>query len=718
MDFKAFFKHISRYKWIIILIPAVAVVITFFMVKNLPKQYSSEAQISTGLVDQSKQVSAEQQNMDYFKTSQQFSNIIEKLKLKKNFSILSYRLIIHDLEDPKNKFKKYSEKVDSLSDQRKQEVIAAYRARLAKKEILTISSKDGENELYELVASMGYDQETVNKDLNINRNDGSDFINISYVSENPLLSAYLVNTLTTEFIANYTNDVDVNQNSNIALLDSLLKKKEAVMNEKNTALKNFKMSNGVLNLDKQSEIAYAQISTSEDRKSQALRDIQANQGAIAAIEARLRTRDPYAGGANNGENREIVAIKNLIKEANDRYIDGGFRVADKKRVDSLTNVLNERSIKNSDDNIVDPTTSKANLIAQRAALEVSMNQAKGSIVSIDKELRGLKAKYNTMVPFDAGIQNYEREADLATKDYMDALNRYNQTRTEQNFGLKLNVAQVGLIGKAEPSKKIIYLASAGISTFSICLIAVVALFFLDNTINTSKQLKAATNLPVVGNLSFVNIGATNTIKDIWNGADTPNFLAFKNLLRSLRLEIANQMEADGHQILGITSLGTGEGKSFVSSSLSHAFAMTGKKVLLIGGEKPSLALSDSKALAVRDNFETFMIKREIHTADLITVLNKNEENTSLLEIQSAKNLKAGFEVLRKEFDLIIIDINSLRDINVAKEWLLFTEKNLAIFEVGRTLSDADKDMLQHLRQQSGFMGWVLNKIKIEDKVSA
>lgn len=236
MDFKAFFKHIGRYKWLIIIVPLITMGITYFMVKNLPKQYSSEAQISTGLVDQSKQLSATEQNMDYFKTSQQFANIIEKMKMKKIMSILSYNLILHDLENPKNPFKKYSERLDSLKGTKKAEVIAAFKEKLLKKETLTLVDK-GSNELYDYVASMGYDENAINKNLTINRSDGSDYVNVTYVSANPVLSAFLVNTLATEFIENYTEDVNFNQNNSLSLLDSLLKKKEAVMNVKNAALK-------------------------------------------------------------------------------------------------------------------------------------------------------------------------------------------------------------------------------------------------------------------------------------------------------------------------------------------------------------------------------------------------------------------------------------------------------------------------------------------------
>lgn len=175
------------------------------------------------------------------------------------------------------------------------------------------------------------------------------------------------------------------------------------------------------------------------------------------------------------------------------------------------------------------------------------------------------------------------------------------------------------------------------------------------------------------------------------------------------------MEADDSKILGITSLGEGEGKSFLASSLAQAFAMTGKKILLIGGETHTPESSNTKELVTRENFETFLVKKQIRTEDLITVLNKNNDNTSLLELQSNKNLKAGFEILREEFDLIIIDINSMRDLNIAKEWLMFTEKSLIVFEVGGVISDTDREALNYLKEQPGLLGWVLNKIRTNSK---
>lgn len=719
MDIKAFFKLINRYKWILIFVPIVAVVVTYLLVKRLPKTYASEAQIATGLVDQSKQVGVT--STDYFKTNQQFSSIIEKMKMRKITSILSYKLILHDLLDPKNSFTKYSEKLDSLSAADRQKLILLYAQKLKTKSISIPGDNKGTYKLYDIIGSMGYDEATLNKKLDISHKDNSDFINIKYVASNPQLSAFVVNTLATDFISNYGIDVNYNQNQNIAILDSLVKGKEKDMNAKNSALKDFKMRNGVLNLDKQSELVYAQITQTEDKKAEVIRDIQANQGAIAAIDARLRGNDPNMGRSVVRDNSEIVNLKNQLELANKKYVDGGFKPEDKRKVDSLSNVQVTLTSRNSDKYIVDPQLSRQSLLQQKYALETTVAQLNSSVKSIDAELATARSKYNAMVPFDAGIQNYMRDADMATKDYLEALNRVNQTQTEQNIGLKLSIAQIGLPGVPETSKTLVYVALAGIASFFICFAALFILFITDSSINTTRQLELATGSKVFGSLNLITETDKN-IKTIWNDASShPDYNIHKELLRSLRFEISNVMAADNSNILGITSLTPGEGKTFVASNLAYAYGMTGKKVLLIGGDGEkeqstpllnSPAKSTSTGLTTNQNFETFLVNREIHADDLITKLNKVDQHKSLLEIQNEKNLRSGFDILKKEFDIIIIDINSLTNVNIAKEWLSFTEKNFIVFEAGKSLSDSDKDLISFIKNQPSFIGWVMNKIKL------
>ena len=709
MDIKHFFKLLKHYKWILIIIPVISVVVTYFLVKDLPKKYSSSVQISTGLIDQSQQIASENKNQDFFKVNSQFANIMEIMKMNKTISILSYNLILHDLQDPKNSFVPYSEELKKLSETEKAGVINEYKKLLIDKVVMT-PLLNGKFKLYDILVSMHYDETSINRSLNIYHIDNSDFISAQFTSNNPLLSAYAVNTLASEFINTYSIDVSNNQNKSNSLLDSLLKQKEKIMNEKNSSLKNYKINNGVLNLDKQSENIYQQITQYEQKKDDALRDIQANQGAIASIDKRLGSKDQvYSGGGVIADNNKIVNIKNQLKIANDRYVDNNFRASDKKKIDSLQTLLADQISSTSDRYIADPSANKQSLITQKMNMEVALDMAKNSIRSIDAALNQLKAKYNTMVPFDAGVQNFERDADVATKEYLDVLNKTNENSLEKNIGLKLRVAQAGFPGIPEPSKKILFVIAAAIASFMICFMAILVIFLLDRSINTPAQLQKLTKSKVIGKLNLIK-STNKEVRNIWKDESTnTEYAIYKDLLRSLRFEVDHLLSSTDSQILGITSLSQGEGKTFLSSSLVYAFAMTGKKVLLISGEKDDNEVKTNQKLIPDQFFETFIVKKQIQTEDLITVLNNKSDKTSLFEIQDKDNLKSGFSILKDQFDVIIIDITSLEHINRAKEWLLFTDKNIAVFEAGRTLDEKTAENLDYIINHPGFIGWVLNK---------
>ncbi len=711
MDIKSFLKVVGRYKWVLILVPIIAITITYFLVQNLPQQYSSQVQISTGLLDPSKKVITNE-NTDFFQISQQFSSIIEKLKMKKNINLLSYNLMLHELENPTKQFRKYSQKLDSLRANQKQEVIVLLKEKLAAKSILTLADNKGKYKLYALTESMGYGEESLRKELDIVHADNSDYITIAYVSEDPDLSAFVVNTLAATFIVNYSNEISFNQNNSMGLLDSVMKQKEVLMNSKNNDLAAFKRNKGVLNLDEQSATVYNQITNYEVQRAELMRSIQSSQGALSVINGKLSGSDPNFNGSSRADNREIVRLKKERESATSDWVGGGFKPSDQKRIDSITKIIQTKSNQNDDENIVDPRASKQNLIAQRTALDVQLQQAKSSISTVDQQLSILRARYSSMVPYDADIQNYQREADLATKEYMTTLDQYHQNEAGRISGLQLKIEQMGLPGNPEPSKKLIYMAGSGFGSFSLCLGFVLLIFFIDNKITTSRQLSAATKFNTIGTLNKIE-GNERSIREIWNDkSGNANYEFYRDMLRSLRFEISEKMDVDGSKILGITSLIAQEGKTFLCYSLAYAFAMTGKKVLLIADELP-VVKSDSKALAVNQDFQTFLIKKVIHTEDLITIMNKSNARESLLEQQNIKNLHAGFDVLRGEFDMIIIDVNNLRDINIAKEWLLFTEKNISVFEAGNSLNDNDVELVEYINKIPGFMGWVLNKIQIK-----
>src|SRR5690606_5693912 len=168
MDFRRFFKLLKRYKWILVFIPAFAAALTYFFVQDLPKLYKSEALIATGLADQSQRIMLEDRQIDYFAMQQQFNNIIDFLTMKKNINLLSYKLILHDLENPDNAFNEWPEPLNSLDSVRLAEVINEYKTFLVEEKLIT-PEDNKKYLLFDYLQLMGYGEGSILDQLEVSR---------------------------------------------------------------------------------------------------------------------------------------------------------------------------------------------------------------------------------------------------------------------------------------------------------------------------------------------------------------------------------------------------------------------------------------------------------------------------------------------------------------------------------------------------------------------
>ena len=125
------------------------------------------------------------------------------------------------------------------------------------------------------------------ENLDIKRQGSSDFINVEHVSENPLLSAYLVNTLCKEFIRfNKVSKADKSSES-IEILESLLTQKKKNLDEKTAALNTYKEVNRIYNVSAETQQKIEQLTEYELSKEAEQKRISGLQLSLATVEARI-----------------------------------------------------------------------------------------------------------------------------------------------------------------------------------------------------------------------------------------------------------------------------------------------------------------------------------------------------------------------------------------------------------------------------------------------
>jgi succinoglycan biosynthesis transport protein ExoP len=711
MDLGSFFKLLLKHKYTLIIVPLVTVIITFFLVRNQPDSYLSDAQIATGIVDQTQQsLNTALGLLQDSKISQQFSNLIAMIRSKKMLDQLSYELILHDLTNEKT-FRKPSKLLLSLNPASKKHAIESYRKFLANRQSLSLFDTD-QRGLHDLLASMKYDDVSLLNKLTVYRADNSDFIFVQFESEDPNLSAMAVNNLCAEFVRYYALLVKENQQKAVTFYAKLLKAKEDTLNNRLQNLKTYKIQNRVLNLSEQAKSLYGQISDFETRREQADKDAIAYKAAINNIDDQFNPTDRrYLESSMVRINQQVIATRSQLESLNNAYVQSGFKSEYTGRIDSLTKVLSNQISQASDKYIVSPMASKQALITQKLDMQIQYDLSKSSAGSIARELIRLNNRLTQLVPHEAVVQSNESSIQIARDEYMDILNKFNQTSLESNFGIPLRQINPAMPGVAQPSKKMLLVIISGVISVVFCIVVLFILFYLDNAIKTPRHLADATKMPVLGHLHKLS-GSTLDLRHIWmDNPDDADTRHFRNLLQSIRYEI--DAELNGSKIVLINSIAQDEGKTFLALNLAYAYSLVNKKVLLIDGDftRPDITAAVRSTHFIEDYFNASSSGNNLQSNSAITTLGNKGNDISLYQLGTEADIKHEFEQFRQAFDIIIIEAPALNTLNKSKEWVNVADKIITVMKAGQTIKDYKKLHINYLKSLNNqFIGWVINEV--------
>lgn len=701
-----FLRLLQRNKITLILVPLITVIVCYFLVRRLPDTYESHARIATGLVDKTDQVVTRARDEQDHQIARKFESLIQVMRLKRTLDQVSYRLILNDLKGLKDStWREPVPELEEMSKADKAKAIALISQKYQKREELFLWKPD-EKKLNDIITEMGYGANSLREKLIIYRTGVGDYIDIQYEAEHPDLAAYVINTLAQEFISDNSSRVVGNNKKTIDFLANFMQQKLQALNGRMNMLKNFKIQNRVLNLNEQAKSIYGQMADFETRRQIAQKDIIAYTAAIGNIDSRFNpTERKYFESALTDINQKIIATKSNLKAMNERYILSNFDNRIKFSLDSLRSRLSEEINEATDKYAYNPMVVKQDLVTQKLGMEISLELAKNSVASIQGELDRLNRKFDGLVPNEAKIQEYETSIDIASKEYIEALQRYNEASLEFSFPVYLRLIERAMPGEVQASKKMVLVILSGVISFTFCVFVFFILFYLDKSIRYPLQLANETGKPVLGYLNVLDKDSNLSLSGM-NASDDKAVRLYKNLVRSIRYELDNEMSDP--KIIAITSLGYGVGKTPFVIALAWAFSKINKTVLIIDGNfaQPDISkLNPDSTL-----FENFVKSNNLPeaTPGQITILGAKTGDISVLELADEKVIGERLQALKARFDIILIETDSLRAMNRAKEWVSFSDLVVSVFAAGRSIGSDDQSKIQYLDSLNGkFAGWVL-----------
>jgi succinoglycan biosynthesis transport protein ExoP len=730
MDIIYLFKVLVRRKWTILFCLLLGLVAGILFRIIIPREYISTAQYSTGF-SQTQKVSL--QLTEIFDVNQidfRINNVIETFKSPIVLAMVSYDLMLHDL-DSQHPFRNLENKEKEDSSYRKADLPKArliLRDRLSNLKLL--STYDPQDKMvWNLLNLYGYDEDNILKKLSVERVPKTDYLNVSFSSENPELSAYVANKIGVKFKEFFSSLTSTNTKESLYKLDSLRESKRREVDTLRNKLQRFRERIGTPN---PGDAATAAMSAVQELTS-SLTAQMANQNdyrqRLSSVDNQLKelNTNPAAAitGTPNNHGDEILVLRRANEDlASKLALKGGVDQNIQKQIDDNINKINQLS-RGSSGQLINPAVRAAERKEQLIKDRLDLQSA---IASTAENIQLYKTRLDQFnkIAFSGGGQEvvanaYLNDLAIAEKD----LEKYNSSIfASQDIDVSPDfIFKQIMLGqppiKPEPAKGLLILSIAGLSMFFLSILIIIILELLDTSLRTPSIFKKETKLDVLSSVGQLDLDKKSLSEyfDFNPHSDREsNNLPFIENLRKLRYEI----ERSGKHIILFTSTKPQEGKTTIMEAVAHTFSMSKKKLLLIDGNFSNNTLT--RDFSAKPTLVTFSMKGQDSTDKIwnittvtpitnVDVIGCEEGNYTPSEILPKNNLLDHIEKFRQHYDYILIEGAALNTHADSKELTDFVEGVVIVFSAKNSLGENDRESIEFLKHhRDKFIGAVLNNV--------
>ncbi len=737
MELNYLLHALLKRKWIIIISTIVALAIAATLILLKEKQYESSAQYSTGFTIQ--QVSLVNEDFNPYETDNKFNNVLETFTSPKVIGMLSYSLMLHDLQNPSDPFREVSER-KMQSDKYKS--VNKDRAKIILKDkidsLQLLSTTDPEQKkLIKFLELYDYDYATLKKQLDIDRIPRTDYLSITFKSEDPYLSAYVVNKIGEEFLRFYNSLNSTLTSESIEKISNIVDQKRKQVDSITENLRKEKASQGALDpveLSKSAMQTVTQLNTKlADEKASYNKNfyqLQSVNNQLQRLGVAATTATTDVPIVSNGGNEEIVRIKTKLRELAPNKDDP--RVADqiKKLQDQLKNL---ESVVNSSSPSVSGANryqiERENLLAEKSDLEEQLKASDQTISYLNNQIARYSSYSNEGLGNDVKINALKSEVDIATKEYSDIKSKYMQAEGfQQTPNINFKQTLVGQPAVApEPAHLLLILGITGPSMFAFSSLIIILLELLDPSIKSPSRFSVLTGLNLLNPINKINL-RKESMDYIFNSSLNGNGSAngkeslFVSFLRKIRFDIENS----GKKIILITSTKKKDGKSTFIQALAHSLSMANKKVLIIDSNFSNNTLTnyfgvegtleDFSVDANKINVEDLKLRSIIQPTSIksVDIIGCRGGNYTPNEVLTNNSVLEHLNALTDYYDYILIEGASLNDHSDSKELSKYADGIVAVFSADSSINQLDKESIQFLSGSGDqFLGSLLNKVENE-----
>lgn len=722
MDFIYFLKVLFRKKWIIGGLSFLAVVAAFFFLVNKKPLYVSSSQFSTGFTSEKVKLADGTTAVDLYTIDIKFDNVIETIKSTQVLNKISYSLLLHDLMDPENAYHKLSLQDKQSAIYREVNIDSAKTILADKITHNTALRGDVHKEalILEYLELYKYDFESLLAHLSVSRLSRSDYLDITFSSINPELSAWVVNAIGNEFLSYYRNLNSLRTGENTQTIQAMVEMQQSKVDSLGALLLSERISQGSLDPESRTSSAMETVTQLESRLAE-------QQGKLNEHSNRLQyLRDQYntlLTSTNSFNNEEVIRLTNKRNDLmNELSRKGGNDPNLQRQIDDLRTQIvqktNNGTTRNKEKEKLDKLKREIN------EEEALLNAAQSTIEEFRTRINRYMGLANVNPGSNVKLDVIRTQLEMENAQLKSVKEKFSQVQGLSKDDPTVNFIQTKIgLPAAQPESKqtLMRMALSGLSMFILTSLFFIFLEIFDPAQKTPSIFAKNANIKASIILNKISVGKHGPMKIILENVPGKKYASYKNNIRKLRFDIMNSNKKS----FLITSNRKGSGKTTIIQSLAASLLLSKKKVLLIDMNFSNNTLTQIynadrmiEDLHGKINFNLPVMQQKIvtHTSfENLDVIGCSALGFTPSEALYNLNLDKCIEFLSGAYDYILLEGAALNTYADSKEIIPHVQGLISIFSAEDSIMQTDRDSIRYILQQKDKnSGIVLNKVLTEN----
>lgn len=731
MDLIYFFKVLLRKKWIIVGLSLLSVIATFFFLLDKKPLYKSQAQYSTGFTAEKVRLVDGSSGIDIYTADVKFNNVIETFKSPKVINTIGYRLLLHDLKNPDNPYTSLFQKKKESAIYKSVNIDSAIKIleELLPNHQLLPSNTDKEKNLVEFFKLYGYDYETMMAHLSIERVGKTDYLNITFWSDNPSLSALVVNDMGQEFLNYYKNLSSQRTKENAGDIKLMVTSQQRTIDSLGKRLYDEKVKQGSIDPVSLSTSAMETVKELETRLAEEKSKQNEHLNRKKYLVERLNFLQAKAVLVQNSSNNDEVM--RLINRKNELLTElakkGGEDAVLQNQISDVRSEINSKSSVPINKNITGKAKELDDIKMQVSEEDALLNASNSTIADYTSRIRKYTGMANSApVGSDVTIGGIKTKLEIENSLLSNITEKYYKAEGLTKDDPTTNFIQTAVGQPAlgpESKKTMITMLLAGVSMLFLSSIIFLLMEIFDPRVKTPTLFKKQIKLNVTNILNNIPLKKSSEQEIITNDYKGKKFsreIFFKNNIRKLRYEFLKSP----NKIFLITSTQINTGKTTVVESIASSLLLSKKKVLIIdlNFNNNTLTQKYNPFVFIEDIAGTLKydiaLKKQynfITQTDGLSVIGCKEGNFTPSEVLFNIDMNSFLKMLKEDFDYILIEGAALNHFADSFELATYSEEVFTVFSASAPVSHIDDKSIQFIKSLGAKnSGAILNNVLQEN----